>query len=588
MKQPFQPLIHTEGGIHPAPGFSPATGGAEAPRGLKAALRVRIGTRPGPRTMPLIRILLVGCLAFAVPAYPAQPDPAVTYRQALENQVIRSGDSGEAFCWHARVYMSQLWRGYGRTKDTAWLDWNLKYFDFLVSRMLTGPDGYKGWIGTYMYDSSVWADSHVGDALLAEGMLEFAEAVLQDPGLRDKYGAAAERYLKLARVDVFEKWDARGTWHEDGAVGAYNTWNQFADPGNKNWRVDSKIKNALLTHPFNKQNDMGILALRLYRITGEERFRRRAEQVFAYQKSRFQYFDNHCVWNYWEPFGAWDLNLEKRAARHWIGVHPYRNYQEREVAQMVEAYHSGIVFDKADIERILRTNLEMMWNGDRANPKFRNSDVTRPGYVEAAPMKGEGRAGALWPALGDFSQTVRDLSGRASAGAPSFERRLARWPARVVEFPVHECRGLSMAAALPGVVAAGESTVLTAKPTVPGSLEIAVYRDGVRREILHSADVPAGLFLLPWKPKAAGDYVLRWSFGDGYREFAVRVRPSESALRVRLWGPSARDFRSFAGAPRLPPAGRPALSGSGLPSRGGSLLPVGRFPSQWVERSISE
>ncbi|MEK7751536.1 MAG: MFS transporter [Acidobacteriota bacterium] len=63
--------------------------------------------------------------------------------------------------------------------------------------------------------------------------------------------------------------------------------------------------------------------------------------------------------------------------------------------------------------------------------------------------------------------------------------------------------------------AAGESTVLAAKPTVPGSLEIAVYRDGVRREVLHSAGVPAGLFLLPWKPKTAGDYVLRWTFGDG-------------------------------------------------------------------------
>ena len=341
--------------------------------------------------MRLRHLLLIGCLAVATECYAAAPgDPAGIYKQAMENQVLRSGESGEGFCWHARVYSSQLLRGYARTKDTVWLDWTIKYFDFLTSRMLTGPDGYKGWIGTYMYDSSVWADSHVGDALLAPDLLEFAEAVLKEPALLDKYGAAAGRYLKIARDDVFEKWDARGTWHEDGAVGAYNTWNEFAEPGSKNWHVDNKIRNALLTHPFNKQNDMGIVALRLYRITGEERFRRRAQQVFAYQKSRFQYFDDHYVWNYWEPFGAWDLNLEKREARHWIGVHPYRNYQAREVAQMVEAYHTGVVFDKTDIERILRTNLEVMWNGDRVNPKFRNSDVTRPGYVEAAPMKGEG------------------------------------------------------------------------------------------------------------------------------------------------------------------------------------------------------
>lgn len=94
-----------------------------------------------------------------------------------------------------------------------WLDWNLKHFDFLVSRKLTGPDGYRGWIGTYMYDSSVWDDFHVGDALLAGGMLEFAEAVLKDPVLKDRYGTAGKRYLKVARHDVFARWDARGSWH---------------------------------------------------------------------------------------------------------------------------------------------------------------------------------------------------------------------------------------------------------------------------------------------------------------------------------------------------------------------------------------
>jgi hypothetical protein len=35
--------------------------------------------------------------------------------------------------------------------------------------------------------------------------------------------------------------------------------------------------------------------------------------------------------------------------------------------------------------------------------------------------------------------------------------------------------------------------------------------------------VQAGLFLLPWTPKIPGDYLVRWTFGDGYREFAVRV-----------------------------------------------------------------
>ena len=62
---------------------------------------------------------------------------------------------------------------------------------------------------------------------------------------------------------------------------------------------------------------------------------------------------------------------------------------------------------------------------------------------------------------------------------------------------------------------------------MPGKLEIAIYRDGVRQEILHSAEVPAGLFLLTWKPRTSGEYIVRWSFGDGYREFGVSVRSAK-------------------------------------------------------------
>lgn len=470
--------------------------------------------------------LIIACLAAACVCSgqgPGPSDPDAVYKQAMADKVVNT-DTGEDFCWYARVYMDRYIRTYERTKDTVWLDGAVKYFDFIVSRMQTGPDGYKGWIGKYEFDKSVYADSHVGDALMAEGMLWFAETVLKDPALKDKYGATATRYVQIARRDVFEKWDARGTWHDDGAVGAYSTWNHFGDANNQNWHVDNSIYEALLSHPFNKQADMGLLALRLYRITGEERFRIRAIQVFGYMKSRFQYFDNHVVWNYWEPFGPWDLVPGKQEARLWIGVHPYRNYQDREVTMMVEAYHSGIVFDQTDIERILRTNLEAMWNGDRANPKFRNSDVARPGYVEPRPQPGEGRAGALWSALADFSQTVRDLGRRPSTGPPpSFERRMVQYPVHVLQFPVHECAGLAMAAALPGTVPMGDSTVLATKPTIPGKLEVALYRGGVRQEVLYSADVQAGLFLLPWTPKVPGDYLVRWTFGDGYREFAVRV-----------------------------------------------------------------
>lgn len=52
-------------------------------------------------------------------------------------------------------------------------------------------------------------------------MLRFAEVVLGDAVLAIRCGERARAYVDLARRDLMEKWDARGTWREDGEGGAY-------------------------------------------------------------------------------------------------------------------------------------------------------------------------------------------------------------------------------------------------------------------------------------------------------------------------------------------------------------------------------
>ena len=157
--------------------------------------------------------------------------------------------------------------------------------------------------------------------------------------------------------------------------------------------------------------DCAQVFIRLYQITGEEKYRKRAEKIFLFMKSRFQYFDNHYVWNYWEPFGPWDIDWKNKDTRHWVGVHPYRNYQAGEVNQIVDAYHHGIVFDEVDIQRIINTNLKVMWNGDRENPKFANSNVTHvPSKKKpTGDSRWKGLAGILWSGLIDFDPTIREL-----------------------------------------------------------------------------------------------------------------------------------------------------------------------------------
>ncbi len=491
--------------------------------------------------MKISALFLIAAAASA--ADQARPSPEAAYNQAVRT-ADRSDGRGEQFCWNANYSLGQFLRAYQAWHDTAWLDWGVKYYDHLVGEMQTGPDGYKGWIGPYMYDRSVWQDSHVGDAILAAGMLDFAETVLRDPALKARYGDAARRYVTVARRDVLEKWDRRGSLRYDGPYAAYVTWDQFAEPGNRGWRVRKEVTRAGMSHPFNKQNDMALVALRLYRITGEKPYRDLAEKIFARMRSRFHLLRNHWIWNYWEPFGFWDLDLAKGAPVHWVGVHPYRNYQAREVEQIVEAYHTGIVFSRQDLERIIRTNLEVMWNGDRAHPQFVNSDNDYPGGAEKRarlkPPEGEGLAGTLWTALVPFSETIRDLwSPRNEMARAWFEnvvrktpvswtRRYAPEPAALPSFPDGESKDLTYVAALPAHFETRAGTWLASNSIQPGTLEIALYSpDGARKlKTLHRAEVPRGNgnVIWHWQDEKPGPYRIRWTINDGYRELGVFVR----------------------------------------------------------------
>lgn len=327
-----------------------------------------------------------------------------------------------------------------------------------------------------------------------------------------------------------KKWDRRGTWREDGPFGAYVSWTKYMEPGKLDeFRERKEISASGLSLPFNKQNDMALVALKLYRITRDKAYLDKATRIFAFMKSRFHYFDNHYVWNYWEPFGPWDVDLRKRDTRHWVGVHPYRNYQEGEVHQIVEAYHTGVVFTRTDIERILNTNLEVMWNKDRENPAFANSDDTYPEEGRSArrwkatnTYAKDGHAGCLWPALADFSQTVRDLSTkRLASRPPSFDRKYTDSPVSIFDFPFTESRELNLAAALPSVFKAGEKTILIGRSVVPGEIEVALYSaDGkTKQKVLgHSA-------LMEWDGAALkGNYLIRWTFAQGYREFPIAIQ----------------------------------------------------------------
>ena len=114
-----------------------------------------------------------------------------------------------------------------------------------------------GWIGPYIYDEQYWCDVHVGDAILINPMLRFAEVVLANDELKEIRGQRAQRYVQLTQRELIEKWDERGTWHDDGPQGSYRAWDHYLAPNDLSTWHHSTDPKAGLSLPFNKQMDLG-------------------------------------------------------------------------------------------------------------------------------------------------------------------------------------------------------------------------------------------------------------------------------------------------------------------------------------------
>ena len=508
----------------------------------------------------LILILLFFCLTGISNAQETKINttPSALYENMISNPAFVKNAKGEGFCWNARVNMDLFITYYNLTKNTEWLDASVKYYDWLLARRDNDPEGYKGWIGPYEFDNRYIQDALVGEAILMTSILDFVMLANESPALKNKYAEKIKEYVAAADKDFFDKWDKRGCWVDDGPFGAYIEFSKYLKPDLKEWFTPTGSRGGT-SHPFNKQMEVGQVSLRLYKITGLKKYKDRAEKIYFTAKSHFQYFDGHYCWNYKDPLVPADVDLVRGDTRHWCDVHMWwAQYQAGEVSKIVEAYNYGIVFDKQDIQRIINTNLKVMWNGDKVNPVYINSngkgaahDTTgRAGFV-----RGNGHsnpfydAGDLWTGLLQFDQTIRDLyelrfrgnteSPRYQAykktvliNPPGFERKFVRGDIKVPVVKFTESKDLYLATALPSVMPKDGKTILICKSRNPGDLQIDLYSKNGKK-IINLKNGAAGkerCFIFTWdgkdpsgKKNYKGDYLVRWSINGGYREFPLKI-----------------------------------------------------------------
>lgn len=477
----------------------------------------------------------------------AAPDPVAFGKGALANPNLADTD-GELFCWNASGAAADFLRGYEASGDVRWLEEAERYYDFLLGKLTRDPDGNEGWIGL-----SIWGtpgrqklddyriDAVVGDAILLAPMVGFAEIVKKDPALAVRFGASAERYLEKARTIGWEKWNHRGAYYRDGAgYGSYQMPARFISKATGQW-VAAAVEP--MTENLNKHSAMAIVMLRLWRTTGEMRYRLRAEEIFSRLKSLFRYLpeEDRVIWNFWMPHAPLDIRGEKLAS--WVGLHPQRaNYQAEEVARIVEAYDSGIVFDGDDLRRLIRTNHFMM--PATSGGKWRTAD-------------GSAESGKVWSSLARFDPKIRDVwratleksdkphdkielayDDNVTAQAMHWGRRYVKEAVamRVFYHPPQPGAVLSATVVIPNAIRAqsSEGVRLVTQTKASGELTIdlldktgrAVLGELYRRKV--SGD--ATLVIPSWdganprsQKREAGEYIVRWRLNGEIRTEKVWV-----------------------------------------------------------------
>lgn len=493
--------------------------------------------------MKIVKIVLLPLLAAVSIAAIAgdEPDPAAYRADVMRNPNLET-NSGEAFCWHAAYGASNFLAAYEAYKEQKWLEEAEKYYDYFIGKLKKDPDGYEGWIGpTITNTPEIQEDALVGDAVLCRPLAGFAEIVLKDDALKSRFGAKAQKYVDLCTRIMWEKWNKRGCYYQ-----AQNGWGSYREHGRA---IDAKTgawierPDTILSEPLNKNVDAAIVLLRLWRITGKPEYRERVEHIATCGKALFRHLeDDRLAWAYWNPHGPFDM--EGRAPRHWVGVHPHRSgYQAGEVADFVELYDSGIVFEQADFERMIRSN-HYMAEGDGKHP-WRSSD-------------GSSEAGELWSSLARWDEQIRkkyeaalqktDMATQihlayfrnVTSKHLNWDRLLVKDPAsvKVISPPLQPGKCIALAVPIPDLIETANNgrAKLVTRACEAGKLTIELL-DAAGKETLGTLatiDVPKdGQFDAPrWDgthpktgKKEEGEFRVRWTLNGESRTEPIWVKP---------------------------------------------------------------
>lgn len=312
-------------------------------------------------------------------------------------------EMGEQLGWLVSPFLNGFYYGYLATRDPKWVEMLIDWMDSCVRRGIEEPDGFVGWPKSGMdATESFYTDSLLGEAMALRPVVLMADEILKTPALKGKFDSQAQAYLRLAER-VFEKWDSRGCWREIPKGGLWVVPLFGIDPKTGQWTEGYARRNTDgFSNPDNKENHIARWLITMYDVTRKPIYRERAEKWFRLMKSRMKTRQDgtYFVWNYWDPAGPWDYKADG-SPKHWVGVHPNGGYYGIDVEAIVTAFEHGLVFTKEDIQRLIATNRDFMWNQQVTGAKFQRIDGGQP------DPRWRNSPGVLWTALVPYDETLR-------------------------------------------------------------------------------------------------------------------------------------------------------------------------------------
>ncbi len=337
-------------------------------------------------------------------------------RYCTPERMARFAAQPEDITWQASLHIRMPLVAFELTGEQHYLDEFVTRCDTLLALLTEDADGHPGWYGSpyELFRHPDHPDEPV-DVIITSfsmaGLMADFVNVVRAAGLEAHYAADIARYLDIA-AKLIAKWDARGNYRVLPDGGAVYITNERLRP----------VK-AHLTQPHNKHAIITVALVSMYRATGESMYIEKAARLGARFKRCLMMEDDHYRWNYWDPAGPWDVDPDNPAKwKHWIGAEHRGGYYSHSLSHAVLLYELGLIFDREDIDRFVRTQTQVVWNGSFDAPQYFR--------VDGRPAD-EGQV-YLCAWLAPFDERVREMAFGAPAQAQRMAAREHSWQGSVV------------------------------------------------------------------------------------------------------------------------------------------------------------